>query len=83
MTKVVATVEGGIQEASLAAVNHFLSSRIFLTVKSLNVKYCSKVASGMAKSERQEQSGVTTPFENACEKIYTFPEFNLTDVIQV
>ena len=68
----VDTVADKIQKAFLSTVNHDITPRIEVAVRSRNACFGFDVANAMASSECDEQTGVAISFESAADRNDTF-----------
>ena len=75
---VVETFEDRIQNATLAAVENFITLRVESAVRSTNASSGRNAANVAANLERGEQVGITTCFENISDRIDTFHKLNMT-----
>ena len=60
-----------------------ITPRVELAARPMNAPSGCDISNGMADSEREEQPGVTTPFESAIERNDTLQEFIFTDETRV
>ena len=65
MSNIVDTVEEGIQNAILTAIDNIVAPKIELAIRSINASSGRDVTSVSANSERREHVGINTFFENA------------------
>ena len=65
MSNIVDTVEEGIQNAILTAIDNIVAPKIELAIRSINVSSGRDVTIVSANSERREHVGINTFFENA------------------
>ena len=79
MGNIVDTVEDKIQKAILTAIVSIITRKNELVIRSLNASSGRDVASDMASSEREEQIGITAPFENVSKRINTLHLLNTND----
>ena len=66
--KIVDTVEDGIQNAILTAVDSVITPKNELAISSKNASSERESTSVMASSERGKRTGITAPLENVSEK---------------
>ena len=75
----VDTVEDGIQNAILSAIDSMVVRKIGLAIRSINASSGRDATSVTANSERGEQIGITAPFENVSERNNTLYVLNVND----
>ena len=79
MNNIVDTVEDGIQNAILTAIENIVAPKIELAIRSINVPSGRDTTSVTANSERGERVGITASFENASENNNTLRVPNVND----
>ena len=73
------TVEDRMENAFLTRIDSYITPKIELTIKSINVSSGRDVTSVMADSERGEHIGISAPFENVSERNNTLHVFHTND----
>ena len=79
MNNIVDTVEDGIQNAILTAIENIVAPKIELAIRSIDVPSGRDTTSVTANSERGERVGITASFENASENNNTLRVPNVND----
>ena len=79
MGNIIDTVEDRIQNAILTAIDNIVSPKIELAIRSINASSGRDVTSVSANSERREQVGINTSFENASGNNNTLGVSNVND----
>ena len=79
MSNIVDTVEDSIQNAILTAIENIVAPKIDLAIRSISASSGRDVTSVSANSERREQVGISTSFENASENNDTLGVSNVND----
>ena len=82
MSNIVVTVEDGIQNAILAAIDNIVAPKIELAIRSINASLGRDVTSVTANSERGERVGINASFENASENNDILRVSNVNDETQ-
>ena len=79
MSNIVVTVEDRIQNTILTAIDNLVAPKIELAISSINATSGRDVTSVTANSERGEDVGINTPFENASGNNNTLHVSNAND----
>ena len=79
MGNIIDTVEDRIQNANLTTINNIVPPKIELAIRSINASSGRDVTSVSANSERREQVGINTSFENASRNNNTLGVSNVND----
>ena len=79
MSNVIEKVEEIIQNAILAAMGNNITPRVELTVRLINASSGRDAASVTTNSQRGEQVGITTSFENVSDRNNKSHEVNVND----
>ena len=79
MSNIVDTVEGRMQNATLAAIDNIVSPKIEIAIRSINASSGRDVISVTANSERGEPVGINASFENASRNNDTLDVSNVND----
>ena len=79
MNNIVDTVEDGIQNAILTAIENIVAPKIQLAIRSINASSGRDATSVSANSERGERVGIDASFENASKNNDTLDVSNVND----
>ena len=79
MSNIVDTVEDGIQNAVLTAIDNIVTPKIELAIRSINASSGRDVTSASGNSERREYEGINGSFENASANNRTLGMANTND----
>ena len=79
MGNIIDTVEDRIQNAILTAIDDIVAPKIELAIRSINATSGRDVTSVSANSERRDQVGINTSFENASGSNNTLGVSNVND----
>ena len=79
ISNILDTVEDGVQNAILAAIDSIVAPKIEFAIRSINASSGLDATSVTANSERGEHIGITAPFESVSERSNTLHVFNVND----